>query len=32
MGQKVHPHGFRLGYIYDWSSKWFAGRDYAKLL
>jgi small subunit ribosomal protein S3 len=32
MGQKVHPHGFRLGYIYDWSSKWFAGRDYPKLL
>ncbi|KKM62498.1 hypothetical protein LCGC14_1521140, partial [marine sediment metagenome] len=31
MGQKVHPHGFRLGYIYDWNSKWFAGRDYAKL-
>ena len=32
MGQKVHPHGFRLGYIYDWNSKWFAGRDYASLL
>lgn len=32
MGQKVHPHGFRLGYIYDWSSKWFAGRDYPELL
>jgi small subunit ribosomal protein S3 len=32
MGQKVHPHGFRLGYIYDWSAKWFAGRDYPKLL
>ena len=32
MGQKVHPHGFRLGYIYDWNSKWFASRDYAKLL
>ena len=32
MGQKVHPHGFRLGYIYDWNSKWFAGRDYAHLL
>ncbi len=28
MGQKVHPHGFRLGYIYDWESKWFAERDY----
>ncbi len=32
MGQKVHPHGFRLGYIYDWNSKWFAGRDYRDLL
>jgi small subunit ribosomal protein S3 len=32
MGQKVHPHGFRLGYIYDWKSKWFAGRDYKDLL
>jgi small subunit ribosomal protein S3 len=32
MGQKVHPHGFRLGYIYDWKAKWFAGRDYPELL
>ena len=32
MGQKVHPHGFRLGYIYDWKSNWFAERDYAHLL
>lgn len=32
MGQKVHPHGFRLGYIYDWKSKWFADRDYSHLL
>jgi small subunit ribosomal protein S3 len=32
MGQKVHPHGFRLGYIYDWNSKWFADRDYPRLL
>lgn len=32
MGQKVHPHGFRLGYIYDWNAKWFAGRDYPALL
>ncbi len=28
MGQKVHPHGFRLGIIYDWESKWFAEKDY----
>jgi len=32
MGQKVHPHGFRLGYIYDWNSKWFADRTYTTLL
>jgi small subunit ribosomal protein S3 len=32
MGQKVHPHGFRLGYIYDWKAKWFAARDYPALL
>ncbi len=24
MGQKVHPIGFRLGYIKDWEAKWFA--------
>jgi small subunit ribosomal protein S3 len=28
VGQKVHPHGFRLGVIYDWESKWFAEKDY----
>lgn len=33
MGQKVHPHGFRVGYIYDWDSKWFAGpREYTQKL
>ncbi len=32
MGQKVHPHGFRLGYIYDWNSKWFADRNYTDQL
>lgn len=31
MGQKVHPIGFRLGYIKDWNSKWFAKKDYAAL-
>jgi len=25
MGHKVHPTGFRLGVIYDWQSKWYAG-------
>ena len=24
MGQKVHPHGIRVGVIKDWSSKWYA--------
>src|SRR5712692_2699986 len=32
MGQKVHPHGFRLGYVYDWDSKWFADRTYREQL
>jgi small subunit ribosomal protein S3 len=33
MGQKVHPIGFRLGYICDWQSKWFAnGRNYTETL
>lgn len=32
MGQKVHPIGFRLGYIKTWTSRWFAQKDYAKFL
>ena len=24
MGQKVNPHGLRVGVIKDWESKWFA--------
>ncbi len=24
MGQKVHPHGFRVGVIKDWDSRWYA--------
>ena len=32
MGQKVHPYGFRLGFNKTWKSRWFADRDYAKLL
>lgn len=27
MGHKVHPFGFRLGTIYQWKSRWYAGRD-----
>jgi small subunit ribosomal protein S3 len=32
MGQKVHPHGFRLGYLYGWKSRWFAEKNYTALL
>ncbi len=32
MGRKVHPIGFRLGYIKDWQSKWFAERTYTNQL
>ena len=26
MGQKVNPHGIRVGVIKDWNSKWYAGK------
>ncbi|MBQ9890753.1 MAG: 30S ribosomal protein S3 [Firmicutes bacterium] len=26
MGQKVSPHGLRVGVIQDWDSKWYAGK------
>jgi len=33
MGRKVHPYGFRLGYIYDWKARWYAEKEeYASLL
>ena len=32
MGQKVHPIGFRLGVTRTWESRWYAKKDYAKLL
>ena len=32
MGQKTHPHGFRLGIVKPWRSRWFAGRDFPALL
>lgn len=32
MGQKVNPVGFRLGIVNTWDSKWFATRDYPKLV
>lgn len=27
MGQKVHPYGLRVGYIFDWKSRWFASKQ-----
>ncbi len=27
MGQKVNPHGLRVGVIKDWDSRWFARKD-----
>lgn len=32
MGQKVHPHGFRLGIVKPWRSRWYAGREFPALL
>jgi small subunit ribosomal protein S3 len=33
MGQKVHPTGFRLGIVKDWTSTWYANtKDYANFL
>jgi len=29
MGQKVNPHGMRVGVIKDWDSKWYAEADFA---
>lgn len=28
LGQKVHPIGFRLKYVYNWESWWFAKKTY----
>lgn len=32
MGQKIHPIGFRIGFIKDWESRWYADKDFASLL
>ena len=32
MGQKVNPHGLRVGVIKDWNSKWYAEADFADYL
>ncbi len=28
MGQKVNPHGLRVGVIKDWDSKWYAEKRF----
>ena len=33
MGQKVNPHGLRVGVIKDWDSKWYAeDADFSEFL
>ena len=32
MGQKVYPISLRLGITENWRSRWYAGKDYAKVL
>lgn len=32
MGQKVNPHGLRVGIIKEWDSVWFSQKDFSKYL
>lgn len=32
MGQKVNPHGLRVGIIKDWDTKWYAEKEFADYL
>ncbi|MBQ3970872.1 MAG: 30S ribosomal protein S3, partial [Selenomonadaceae bacterium] len=32
MGQKVNPHGIRLGIVKQWDAKWYADKDFAENL
>ena len=32
MGQKVHPHGIRLGIVKTWDAKWYADKEFAQNL
>ena len=32
MGQKVNPHGLRVGVIKDWDSKWYAETEFSEYL
>ena len=32
MGQKVNPHGLRVGIIKDWDSRWYADAEFSDYL
>lgn len=32
MGQKMDPHGLRVGIIKDWSSKWYADSKISEII
>jgi small subunit ribosomal protein S3 len=32
LGQKVHPHGFRIGVTRTWDSRWYSEKDYGDFL
>jgi small subunit ribosomal protein S3 len=32
VGQKIHPEGFRVGYIHDWKSNWYEDKNFADVL
>ena len=32
MGQKVNPHGMRVGVIKDWDSRWYADANFSDML
>ena len=31
MGQKVNPHGLRVGIIRDWDSRWYASDERSEI-
>jgi len=32
VGQKVNPHGLRLGIVKDWNAKWYADKNFSEFL
>jgi len=32
LGQKIHPHGLRVGIIKDWDSRWYSKKDFSDQL